>query len=29
MTKKRIEHLIGQDYMERDEGNSSLLHYVA
>ncbi|CAE7233640.1 CUL1, partial [Symbiodinium sp. KB8] len=29
LTKKRIEHLIEQDYMERDEADHGLLHYVA
>ncbi|KAA0150006.1 hypothetical protein FNF29_05626 [Cafeteria roenbergensis] len=29
LTKKRIEHLIEQDYLERDDGDRGLLHYVA
>lgn len=28
-TKKRIESLIGRDYMSRDKNNPQLYHYVA
>jgi Cullin protein neddylation domain len=27
--KRRIEHLIDQDYLERDEKDATLYHYVA
>ncbi|KAG8983717.1 hypothetical protein FRB90_005812, partial [Tulasnella sp. 427] len=27
--KKRIEHLLEREYMERDEKNHNLYHYVA